>query len=286
MKSSQINIRDPFVLYEDGRYYLYGSRARNFAIGVGGFDVYVSEDLENWSEPIECFNSAKFNMNREANWAPEVHAYNGEYYMFATFTRENGLRGTFSLKSNSPLGPFVPHSKKALTPEEWECLDGTLYISGEGKPYLVFCHEHTQIIDGTICFIELNKDLSESVGNATTLFCGSSPKWADKRESMDQHYVTDGPYLHRSKTNRLFMIWSTFLDSEYSVCIVRFLDNELGVRFEHLAPLKTDDGGHGMIFHDDKNLYLTYHSPNEGLKERPVFRILEDDGDSLRLLVY
>lgn len=43
--------------------------------------------------------------------------------MFATFTKENNLRGTYILKSDNPKGPFVPHSHGAVTPYEWECLD-------------------------------------------------------------------------------------------------------------------------------------------------------------------
>ena len=150
-----INIRDPFVLYEDGTYYMYGTRAKNFGCKTGGFDVYVSTDLVNWSEPIECFDSNQYDMNVEVNWAPEVHKYNGNYYMFATFTRKtNWLRGTFILKADNPLGPFTPHSKGVVTPEDWECLDGTFYLDKEGHPYIVFCHEHTQIIDGTICYAD------------------------------------------------------------------------------------------------------------------------------------
>jgi len=30
MKCSDINIRDPFVVYKDGTYYMYGTRAANF----------------------------------------------------------------------------------------------------------------------------------------------------------------------------------------------------------------------------------------------------------------
>ena len=151
MKLNEINIRDPFVVYENGTYYLYGTRAKDFGCHVGGVDVYRSKDLESWSEPIECFNSEQFGLNRKVNWAPEVHRYKGAYYMFITLTQENGLRGTYSLRADSPLGPFVPHSAGALTPSEWECLDGTLYVDDAGAPYLVFCHEHTQIKDGTVC---------------------------------------------------------------------------------------------------------------------------------------
>lgn len=70
MTNNDINIRDPFVLYEDGKYYMYGTRAKNFGRKTAGFDVYVSTDLKNWSEPIECFNSEKHSMNHEVNWAP------------------------------------------------------------------------------------------------------------------------------------------------------------------------------------------------------------------------
>ena len=82
MKLNEINIRDPFVVYENGTYYLYGTRAKDFGCHVGGVDVYRSKDLESWSEPIECFNSEQFGLNRKVNWAPEVHRYKGAYYMF------------------------------------------------------------------------------------------------------------------------------------------------------------------------------------------------------------
>lgn len=282
MKSSEINIRDPFVLFEDGRYYLYGTRARDFGRYVAGFDVYVSDDLENWSDPVECFNSVRHNMNRMVNWAPEVHKYKGSYYMFATFTRENGLRGTFTLKSETPTGPFVPHSKKAVTPEDWECLDGTLYISKSNKPYIVFCHEHTQIIDGTICYAELSSDLSEMKGEAVTLFKASSPYWADVT-SADVHRITDGPFMYRTKTDELLMIWSTFIGGKYAECVVRFENGEIGTAFEHLEPLITNDGGHGMLFRKDGELYLTYHTPNQTDYERPVFRAVNDEGSFLTL---
>ena len=88
MKCSEIHIRDPFVLREDGKYYMYGTRAANFGKKTGGFDVYVSEDLVTWSEPHPCFDSEAYGLNFSANWAPEVHKYKGAYYMFATFTRE------------------------------------------------------------------------------------------------------------------------------------------------------------------------------------------------------
>lgn len=283
MRKEEINIRDPFVLYENGKYYLYGTRALNFGRSVAGFDVYMSDDLENWSEPIPCCDSEKHGLNRSVNWAPEVHKYKGKYFMFATFAQENGLRGTYSLCSDSPLGPFVPHSKGALTPDGWECLDGTLYVDEEGKPYLVFCHEHTQIVDGTICYVPLNDTLDAPIGEAVLLFCASStgvsdPIWKDR------HFVTDGPFMYRTRTNELLMIWSTFIKGNYAECVVKFKDGKLGTSFEHLPVLIDDDGGHGMLFSDGEKTYFTYHTPNKSGLERPMFRLIEDHGDGISIL--
>ncbi len=284
MKNNDINIRDPFVLYENGKYYMYGTRANNFGKKTGGFDVYISEDLENWSEPIECFNSEEHNLNYQVNWAPEVHKYKDAYYMFATFTRENnGLRGTFILKADSPLGPFIPHSNDAVTPEDWECLDGTLYINRDGKPYIVFCHEHTQIIDGTICYAPLSDDLKERTGEAVTLFKASEPYWADKSKDENEHRITDGPFIYRTKTDELLMLWSTFIKGKYAECLVRFDGGEFGTDFTHLEPLIDDDGGHGMIFADEDKLYLTFHSPNKSGFEKPRFIEIEDKGYTVSL---
>ena len=281
MKGEDINIRDPFILNDNGRYCLYGTRAAHFGKSTGGFDVYTSSDLINWSEPRECFNSDSFGLNRDVNWAPEVHKYMGSYYMLATFTKENGLRGTYILKSNSPMGPFIPHSDGAVTPFEWECLDGTLYIQ-DGKPYIVFCHEHTQITDGTICFAKLSTDLTKRISEPVTLFSASSPHWADKKPE-GEHYITDGPFMFRTKNNTLLLIWSTFIGKSYIEALVRFKDGVINQNFEHLEPIITDDGGHGMIFEAENKLFLTFHSPNKTDYERVKLVEIEDTGNSIKV---
>lgn len=282
MKCSEINIRDPFVLCENGRYYMYGTRAADFGRKTGGFDVYVSSDLAQWSGPHPCFDSEKYGLNREVNWAPEVHKYNGKYYMFASFTQENGLRGTYALAADSPLGEFRPHSNGALTPGEWECIDGTFYVE-DGAPYLVFCHEHTQAADGEICFARLNEDLTEICGGAKEIFTASAPWWAD-RKHPGEHYVTDGPFMYRTRTGRLIMIWSTFIDHKYAQCAAVSENSKISGGFIHLPPIIKDDGGHGMLFETENGLYLTFHSPNQTGSERPRFVKIKDCGESLELI--
>lgn len=282
MKQNEINIRDPFILKKGDTYYLYGTRAKDFGKKVNGFDVYTSKDLVNFSEPKVCFDSEKWGMNRGVNWAPEVHKYRNEYYMFATFTRENGRRGVYILKSDKPDGEFKPHSDGAVTPNEWECLDGTLYIDKNNEPYLVFCHEHTQIIDGTVCYIKLSDDLKHSIDEPVYMFSGSSPEWADKKPD-GEHYITDGPFMYRTSTGELLLIWSTFVNHMYCQCVAKSSNKELDGEFVHLPPIITNDGGHGMIFKADDKLYLTFHTPNKSLEEHPTFKELIDTGDSIKI---
>ncbi len=276
MKNQEINIRDPFVLCENGTYYMFGTRGRDFGMRTGGFDVYVGTDLENWSAPQEVFDSARYGMNDGSNWAPEVHRFGGRYYLFATFTQPNGRRGTYSLVSDSPAGPFVPNSDGPLTPAEWESLDGTLWVE-DGKPYLVFCHEHVQILNGTVCFVQLSDDLKRAVTAPTLLFYGSDAYGVP--ENPDGRYVTDGPFLHRAENGRLYMIWSTCPPEGYYQGLCVSETGRVAGPWTQLPPLYTKDGGHGMLFCDlAGDLRLTLHSPNRSPDERPVFfRVQEND---------
>lgn len=277
MKFSDINIRDPFVLKEDGKYYLYGTRGETAWTKAEGLDVYVSDDLENWSEPHVCFTVPENFWGEKEIWAPEVHKYNGSYYMFASFYSESRSRATQILKSDTPMGPFLPFTDDAITPVGWTCLDGTFYVDKNGDPYIVFCREWVQVTDGEIHAMKLTKDLTAAAGEPKLLFSASQPEWADKTRNM---FVTDGPFLYRTSEGRLLMIWSTFTQSGYVQAIAYSDNGEIDGNWLHEKPMFDKDGGHGMIFEDyNGQKHLILHSPNENPLERPVlFDIVEKDG--------
>ena len=261
MKASEINIRDPFILPDNGKYYLYGSRGYEAWGECTGLDVYVSDDLENWSEPREVFTRFEGFWSDQNYWAPEVHKYNGEYYMFVSFKSDTRERGTQILKSSSPEGPFLPHSDGPVTPAEWSCLDGTFYVE-DGVPYMVFCHEWTQIYDGTMCLAELSSDLKRFVGEPKTLFKASDMPCV--RNQSGNGFITDGPFLWKREDGKLIMIWSSFNADGY-VEIVSYSDNgSIKGNWIHCQePLSAENGGHGMLFCDNGgSLYFTMHSPN------------------------
>lgn len=289
MKNTEINIRDPFVLVYQNKYYLYGTRAET-CWGIGtGFDCYVSGDLENWEGPYEVFHKPDNFWADKNCWAPEVYEYQGCFYMFATFKDSKKHGGTAVLKAADPMGPFRMHSERQVTPSDWECIDGTFYLSDDNTPYIVFVHEWTQISDGSMCAMKLSSDLKRSVSEPFLLFHASEAvPWVrpvTNRHISGLHYVTDGPFLYRTQKGRLLMIWSSFGEEGYTEAVSYSENGKLTGRWSHESELLfTRNGGHGMIFEDLKGKkYLTMHAPNETLKERPVFYELEERNNSIRL---
>ena len=274
MKTCEINVRDPFVLLYRDRYYLYGTRGATCWGPATGFDVYTGEDLENWSGPVPCFeNDGTFWADRNY-WAPEVHPWQGAFYMFASFKSTERRRGTAILRAESPAGPFHPWSDGPVTPPEWECLDGTLYTDRNGKPWIVFCHEWIQAEDGEILACPLSDDLRAPAGKPVLLFRASGASWVRevRHSSGRTGFVTDGPFLWRDGSGRLLCLWSSFSGTGYTQGLACSRSGEIDGPFEQLPPLFTEDGGHGMIFRDrNGRTLLALHRPNEHLKEHPVF---------------
>ena len=274
LRTDEINIRDPFVLLQDGTYYLYGTRGSTCWGEATGFDVYTSRDLENWEGPISCFENDGTFWADQNYWAPEVHAWQGAFWMFASFKSETRHRGTAILRADTPMGPFVPWSDGPVTPPDWECLDGTFFADEHGQPWIVFCHEWVQAGDGEILAMPLTGDLRAAAGEPRLLFRASEAPWVKKirHSSGAEGYVTDGPFLWRDRNGRLLCLWSSLSETGYTQALAVSDTGSIDSHFSQLPPLFDRDGGHGMLFRrKDGMLMLTLHSPNEHLKERPRF---------------
>ena len=59
MNLDKINLRDPYILVDNGRYYMYGSRGYELWGECTGLDVYVSDDLVEWSNQTVVFERAE-----------------------------------------------------------------------------------------------------------------------------------------------------------------------------------------------------------------------------------
>ena len=275
MKLSEIHLRDPFILPWNGVYYLYGSRCRPSA--TFGFDVYTSTDLKTWSQPKSIFEASPEFWGTRDFWAPEVHAYQGKFYLLATFKSDIAHRGTAVLICDTPDGTFRPHSDGAVTPKDWECLDGTLYVDEKGTPYMVFCHEWTQIRNGAVCAVELTPDLKAPVGEPMPLWNAGDAPWVRGVREPDE-FVTDGPFLLR-RNGELVSIWSSFDRDGYVEALAKSDDGTITGNWSVAFPpiLTGHDGGHGMVFtaFDGEEKFIC-HQPNRSPNERPVLYVFRN----------
>ena len=270
LKREEIRIRDPFILTDkkDGCYYMYGTTdlLPGSLTARDRFFVYKSYDLENFSEPKLIFDGSKTGFwGTRDYWAPEVHEYRGRYYLFGSFKAEGVCRATQILVSDTPDGEFLPLSDKARTPDEWECLDGTLFIE-DGVPYLVFSHEWTQIKNGEIWAMPMSEDLTEPAGEPFLLFRASDAKGVTELSPDSGNYVTDGPFLYRDG-GLVKMIWSSFYHGRYVVLEAE--STSIRVPFTHLGSKYDFDGGHAMIFETiEGERMISLHRPNKANFER------------------
>jgi beta-xylosidase len=280
-----IQIRDPYILLDNNRYYLFGSTDKDIWHSPGvGFDMYISQgSLNEFDGPFPCFRHSKDFWSQKNFWAPEVYKYHDEYYMFATFMPIKGCRGTAVLKTSSLDTPFIPWSDGPVTPPQWECLDGTLYVDEQQNPWMIFCHEWQQVVDGEICLMPLANDLKTAAGKPELLFRASQAPWASPFKGRTvTGYVTDGPFIYKAKNGSLLMLWSSFgPDGKYRIGLAVSQSSHITGPWEHVSePLYSSDGGHGMFFHSmEEKLFLAVHSPNNSPNERPFFiEMIENEG--------
>lgn len=293
--TDSIWLSDPCVLADSATQTYYMT-------GTGG-KLYTSKDLKMWAEPqtVAVTDSDSWMGARPQIWAAELHPHDGKYYYFATFTndaitidsvRHLPRRASHVLVADNPAGPYTAQGDSTFLPADMLTLDATLWYDTDGKPYMVYCHEWLQNNDGTIEYVELKPDLSGTVGDATLMFRASSSPWShevvDGKEQPNR--VTDGPYLFRTATGRLGMIWTSWIDRVYTQGVAYSESGTLKGPWVHEPqPITPPDFGHGMLFRDfDGQWVMSVHSHREEADGRyhrvPHFFKVDLSGDTLKVL--
>lgn len=178
-----VPLGDPFILLYEDTYYAYGT---NSDLGI---EVYTSKDLQTW----ERANNGRTGLALHKNdvwadrwfWAPEVYYVNGKFYMYYS-ADEHICVAT----SDSPVGPFVQAEQKPQLEGE-KCIDNSLFIDDDGKPYLFF----DRFNDGlNIWVAELEPDLM-TIRTETMKPCiHVSQPWEEVWPR-----VNEGPYVMKHK---------------------------------------------------------------------------------------
>lgn len=293
IKREDIRVRDPFIVLEDGIYYLYATT------GATTYSYYTSLNLENWDEGGVAFEIPEDFWAYRDVWAGEVHKYKGNFYLFVSLLGKNNLRGTQICVSESPKGPFIPLVPRAVTPLDQSCIDGTLYVH-DGKPYIFYSHDwpdnyvaEKSAYVGELWAAELTDDLTAIKGEPWLVFgSDESPiskatphhiTWEGKKS---MRYGSDAPWLQKLSDGSLLLTWSPYLQNNYVVLSVVSKSGSIFGPWEHLTqPLFDKNGGHAMFFRDknDRDI-MCIHAPEKNLLERAcLFEVAEENGE-LRIL--
>ncbi len=142
-----VQFGDPFVLYSNGIYYMYGT-------GGGadkGFSAYSSKDLADWKLEGQVYYHDNKNGWSDPNtswdgayWAPEVYERNGKYYMFYSAQwKQNPKKEVENFRigvavADKPTGPFVDMDSKPVFDPGYPILDANVFFDDNGKVYLYY----------------------------------------------------------------------------------------------------------------------------------------------------
>lgn len=240
---------DPFVLYHDGKYYLYATYCSD-----QGYYIRVSDDLVNWEEKGMCLEK-KDVLGEKGFWAPEVMFHNGLFYMAYTADWHIGIA-----VSESPLGPFKQVEKK------WICdkpaIDGHFFKDDDGKIYLYYVHQ-TEYSANQIFVAQMNEALDGILEETEHLVINPEEDW----EVRERAKTAEGPFVLK-KRDKYYITYSVndFQSIYYSIgCAVS--DSPMGP-FEKLKGnpiLKRNEfvngtGHHSFTYGKDGGLICVYHT--------------------------
>lgn len=296
----ELSMSDPYI-YPDPEtktYYLTSSGGR----------MWKSKDLNTWEGPHNIIDIAGSWLEKAGfAAAAEIHKIGDYYYYAGTWSDHSDLiqqvprrynvphNQTVLLRSKNVEGPyelFDENPDHNYQPREDDCIDGTLYQEDD-KIYMVYVHEWTQIIDGTIEYVELSADLKKTISKPVCIFRASENPSVGEMNGLGEAtfgrkmpgWVTDGPQLFRTKTGKLGMLWSSWGKERYFQAVCYSESGKIsGPWVQEPAPFLANNSGHGMLFttFDGTLLYSVHHSEGKGPR-KPQLWTVDLSGDKLVL---
>ena len=259
-REGQLLLADPFVLEDDGWYYIYGTHADD------GIVVYRSRDLKHWSD--RCGNARNGLALHKDDvwgdfffWAPEVYRV-GERYLMVYSAEEH----ICCAESDSPCGPFVQREKRPYLDEKG--IDSSIFFDDDGTPYMFW----VRFTAGNVIWVaEMTPDLREiKLETARRLIDAEDGTW-----ERVQARVAEGPMVVKYK-GRYYLTYSCndYRSKEYAVGVA-VADNVMGpyrrcegnpILHRHCGYVGT---GHHALLQAGSRYLIVYHAHNSGGKIHP-----------------
>ena len=182
--NDRVPFADPFILFDKGMYYAYGTSSPN------GICVAQSKDLKNWKmgvgrsrEGLALYKDDSFGSKHF--WAPEVYRVNGRYVMY--YSAETHVCAAVA---EHPCGPFRQIKQEPMM-SDMHTIDSSLFFDQKGNPWMVFVK-----CGNEIWVTELEKDcLHVKPGTRHEILRATEP-W----EVRNPHcHVAEGPFVIYAK---------------------------------------------------------------------------------------
>ena len=297
---SELSMSDPYI-YPDPitkTYYLTSTGGR----------LYKSKDLKTWEGAWDIMDltGTPYEGSRSCA-AAEIHKIGDYYYFAGTYGSQDLIdvvprrrnvthTQTYLLRSENVEGPYTPFSITPdydYQPHNWDCIDGTLYEE-DGHIYFVFVHEWTQLIDGTMDYVELSKDLTHTISERpVTMFRASENHAVGEMNTLQEAtfglklcgWVTDGPEFFRTKTGKLGMLWASWGVERYEQLVCYSESGTIaGPWIQEHEPFLANNSGHGMLFRtfEGELRFIVHHQEGNGPR-KPQLWEADDSGDKLVL---
>lgn len=257
---AKVPFGDPFILLWEGKYYAYGTNAKD------GISVYVSDDLLTWSVPAEvpgglALNKADVWADRWF-WAPEVYHVNGKFYMYYSADEHICVA-----VSGSPLGPFKQEIQKPMIEGE-KCIDNSLFTDDNGKHYLFF----DRFTDG------LNIWVAELEENLLDIRPGTMHQCIKVSQPWEEIWprVNEGSFVIK-RNGIYYMTYSanSYESPFYGIGVATSMNvNGPWIKYEH-NPVFQKPGslvgiGHSALFTDKEGkLRIVFHAHNSTSQIHP-----------------
>ncbi|MFP7296838.1 family 43 glycosylhydrolase [Neobacillus niacini] len=260
-------IADPYVLYHEGTYYLYGTHTEDWPMMQNGIKVYTSTDLVNWKEHDEWALHRDNSWGENRFWAPEVIEKDGKFYMYYAVEERLAVA-----TSDSPLGPFVQEEMEPIHPNTPE-IDAHIFTDDDGKQYMYF----VRFEGGNVIYVaELNDDMKSIKEDTVTFVMRASQDW-EKSTKQPSYPVNEGAFVIKHK-DTYYLTYSAnhFESPDYGVGYAT-APTPMGpwTKYEQNPIMKSNivvpGAGHHSLIHspDGTELFMVYHTHNSTKATEP-----------------
>ena len=249
---SQVELADPYILLDNGKYYAYGTRDGD------GIRCYSSDDLRSWK-----YEGLALHRNNTTEtiffWAPEVYHLGDKYYMYYSANQR-----LFVATGPSPKGPFKQvggYQMQSLLGDE-NCIDSHIFFDDDGTAWMFFVRFNDNIC---IWQCKLADDYITPVEGTLRKCIAGSQDWEQK-----EGRVNEGPNVIKYKgTYYLTYSGNGYESQNYAVGYAttrniakgtwsKYAGNPILCRREELVGT-----GHHSIFTDKEGIMrIVFHAHN------------------------